>query len=166
MSSYLAFLENTLTFWDGSWTRGHSAAEAKLEGMLKPLTAAIVVFAAGCNHATLDEDIVGQWESSGTPASTALPDALRNSANWSAVIDFRADGTLDWALDNDVGGQDRYTGKYMVVGYSLEIDLLEREGLRLVPPLKYTVRQQSTGAIRLPLPQDWTGPSVDYFKGD
>lgn len=134
--------------------------------MWRPLAAALLVFAVGCNHATFDEDIIGSWESAGTPSSSALPESLRKSPDWSADLEFRPDGTFSWEIDNAQGSRDLYEGTYKVVGYSLEIALTNANGTAVPKPqqLTYTVRQQSTGAIRLPLPQDWTGPSVDYFK--
>jgi|SRR5687767_12473777 len=146
--------------------KARNAARDKLEGMRIHLTVAILVFAAGCNHATFDKDIVGAWESAGTPSSSALPESLRNSPSWSAQILFKDDGTFEWELDAEEDLKDRYRGTFEVVGYSLEILVTHSDGAALSDKdqLRYTVRQQSTGSIRLPLPQDWTGPSVDYFK--
>ena len=134
--------------------------------MWKHLAVAMILFAAGCDHATLDRDIVGSWESAGTPSSSALPETLRKTSDWSAEITFTDDGRFKWELDNEAGARDRFAGTYKVVGYSLDVVVTEAEGKELPPAerLSYTVRQQATGAIRLPLPQDWTGPSVDYFK--
>jgi hypothetical protein len=134
--------------------------------MLKPLVVASVIFAAGCNHVTFEKDIVGPWESVGTPSSSALPEKLRMSPDWSATITFGRDGMFQWELDNAEGARDSYSGSYKVVGYSLSMTVTAIDG-KPVPSdrwLEYTLRQQSTGAIQLPLPQDWTGPTVDYFK--
>ena len=130
--------------------------------------AVMFVTAAGCNHSTFDRDIVGVWENAGTPSSASLPESLRNSADWTSEIEFLADGTFRWSLENETGGKDRYAGSYKVLGYSLDLTIIEADGKRLadIDQMSYTVRQQSSGAIRLPLPQDWTGPSVDYFKKD
>ena len=134
--------------------------------MWKHFAVATVIVAAGCNHATLDRDIIGVWESAGTPNSSALPESMRKSSEWSAEIAFGADGRFKWELDAADGGRIRLGGTYKVVGYSLDVVVTDAEGKALPTDdrLSYTVRQQSTGAIRLPLPQDWTGPSVDYFK--
>ena len=136
--------------------------------MWRPLAVAGIVLAAGCNHASFDRDIVGQWESAGTPASSALPESLRKSPDWGAKITFRADGTFEWQIENQEGASDDYGGTYKVVGYSLDIEVTTAEGEQVptAERLSYTVRKQSTGAIQLPLPQDWTGPTVDYFKKD
>jgi hypothetical protein len=134
--------------------------------MWRPLAVAGIVLAAGCNHATFDQEIVGVWESAGTPSSSALPESLRKSPDWGAQISFADDGTFKWQIDNEEGTGDEYAGVYKVVGYSLDLEITQADG-KQVPPterLAYTVRQQSTGAIQLPLPQDWTGPTVDYFK--
>jgi hypothetical protein len=134
--------------------------------MLKLVTAALTLFAVGCNHATFDQDIIGEWENAGAPSSTGLPETVRMSPDWSATIDFKDDGTFAWRLDSAEGGQDVYGGVYKVVGYSLEITVTSMDGTPLPSDrwLEYTVRQQSTGAIQFPLPQDWTGPTVDYFR--
>ncbi|MDQ2986973.1 MAG: hypothetical protein M3R13_09695 [Armatimonadota bacterium] len=119
-----------------------------------------------CNSPDFDQEIVGLWENAGTPSSTSLPEAARRSASWTATIEFKPDGSLEWNVDNGAGSSDRFTGEYSVVGYSLSIEVTSKNGLPLAggDSMKYTVRQQSTGSIRLPLPQDWTGPSVDYFR--
>jgi len=132
------------------------------------LSLAIAFICVACQNADLDEKIVGEWESAGTPASMALPESVRRSASWSATIKFNPDNTFAWKVDNGAGGSDLWTGTYRVVGYSFSIHVTGLDGKDLKPgeQLKYTVRQQATGAIRLPLPQDWTGPSVDYFRKD
>jgi hypothetical protein len=129
------------------------------------VAAAVFLVVVGCQKSDLDKKIVGVWENAGTPSSMALPESVRLSASWSATIEFKPDGTFDWQVDNGAGGSDRWTGNYEVVGYSVSIELAGVDGRSLTPAdkLKYTVRQQDTGSIRLPLPQDWTGPSVDYF---
>lgn len=120
---------------------------------------------ASCNSPDFDREIVGTWENAGTPSSTSLPEAARRAAGWTATIEFKPEGTFEWNVDNGAGSSDRFTGKYSVVGYSLSIEVNSKNARPLEGgrALKYTVRQQSTGSIRLPLPQDWTGPSVDYF---
>jgi len=98
----------------------------------------------------------------------SLPESARRSATWSATIRFKPDNTFEWRVDTGSGGSDLWTGTYEVVGYSFSIHVTGLDGKVLKPDeqLKYTVRQQATGSIRLPLPQDWTGPSVDYFPKD
>jgi hypothetical protein len=120
----------------------------------------------GCSRSNFDKDIVGTWRSSGVPASTALPEELRRSADWDATLEFKPDGSFAWELDAPKGGSELWGGTYSVVGYSLEIEVTERDAKPLPSDkrLSYRVRQQATGAIRLPLPQDWAGPSVDYFS--
>lgn len=132
------------------------------------LLAAMVLLCVACQKSDLDQKIIGVWENAGTPASMALPESVRRSASWSATIRFEPDGTIEWRVDNGSGGSDFWTGTYKVVGYSLSVEVTGLGGKQLPPDdrLKYTVRQQSTGSIRLPLPQDWTGPSVDYFPKD
>ena len=125
----------------------------------------LVVLSAACNKSNFDKEIVGVWVSEGAPTSSSLPEKLRNSASWKATLEFKPDRTFNWSLDNASGGQDKYAGNYSVVGFSLEIEITEFDGKELTAEdrLSYRVRQQATGSIRLPLPQDWTGPSVDYF---
>lgn len=132
------------------------------------LSAAIALLCVACHNPDLDQKIAGEWESAGTPASMALPENVRRSASWSAAIEFEPDNTFAWRVDNGTGGNDLWTGSYSVVGYSFSIHVTGLNGKELRPDeqLKYTVRQQATGSIRLPLPQDWTGPSVDYFPKD
>ena len=134
--------------------------------MRSSLLAFILVLGIACNRPTLERDIVGVWISEGVPTSAALPEKLRSSADWEASLEFRPDGSFTWNLDNAEGGEDRFTGLYSVVGYSLEIELTSANGRELSgrDRLQYRVRQQGTGSIRLPLPQDWTGPSVDYYR--
>lgn len=128
----------------------------------------IVFVLAGCHKPDLYKEIVGTWESAGAPASTALPDKARLSGTWSASLDFKSGGRFTWKIDRGDGKSDEWAGTYQVDGYSLSIRLTSLDGKTLDPgdQLTYTLRQQSTGSIRLPLPQDWTGPSVDYFRKD
>jgi hypothetical protein len=129
------------------------------------LVAAAVLFCVACNKSNLDEEIIGVWENAGTPASMALPESARRSASWSAKLRFDRNNKFEWQVDNGVGGSDVWSGSYGVVGFSVSIEITKVNGkeLQAAERLEYTVRQQSTGSIRLPLPQDWTGPSVDYF---
>jgi hypothetical protein len=120
---------------------------------------------AGCHRPQFAKQIVGTWESAGTPSSTAIPEEVRNSGGWSAEIQFRQDGLFTWTINESPKPQNVWEGTYTVEAYALEIHVSKLNGVELPEKerLRYAVRQQGAGSIRLPLPQDWTGPSVDYF---
>jgi hypothetical protein len=131
--------------------------------LLLVLTASCLALLS-CKRSNFDQEIIGVWENSGIPASTAISDEIRRDGAWSSEIKFNEDGSFEWVID-EASKKTIWAGVYNVEAFALEIEVTKMNGANLPAGkrLRYAVRQQGTGSIRLPLPQDWTGPSVDYF---
>ncbi|MGI8923218.1 MAG: hypothetical protein ACR2HJ_04115 [Fimbriimonadales bacterium] len=116
---------------------------------------------AGCNKHTLHRDIIGVWENSGAPTSTAVDLSVRKSDTWRSTIHFEPDGKLTWRIEDGSPPVETWSGRYEVDGPSVTLVLTELDHVPLTAQLNYTIRLRGK-TLSLPVPADWAGPTVEY----
>ncbi|MBA3727036.1 MAG: hypothetical protein H0W86_11460 [Armatimonadetes bacterium] len=127
------------------------------------IVAVLLSVCIACNKHTLDRDIIGIWENTAAPTSPAVELSVRQSNRWQSRINFEPEGSLTWTIVDGSQSAETWSGNYEVDGPSVTLVLSKKNEVPLEEQKEYTIRVREQ-TLSLPIPNDWTGPTVEYAK--